>query len=752
MTWRWLAACALLMAPALAFATGDAEQSAPASAGAGAAMSGRFSEAPMLAARVAAGELPPVEERIPVDPVVQEMLGDGVGRYGGTLRVSEAVGFMNQRGGELTTQMLDIYLLTMHQETLDIVPNIAAGYAVSDDGLTVTLELRPGTRWSNGDPFIVDDLMFVMEDMKWDDRVDPGWRASETPTTAVRVTKIDDHTMQFHMAQIDYVVIPGWTTWKGGNYVQYAPSAFLKQWHIRYNEDAQKLAEEEGFDTWAEALVAHWDIIRGVGLETPTMMPWIALEISAQVERWERNPYFWKVDPAGQQLPYIDAILTTPSADTEVFNLKAIAGEVDWAITMTNFASLPDYKENEERGNYSVSLIPGVDVGRAYGFNPTYKDDNYRALFNDVRFRRAMSLALDRDELNEVYFLGLGRPTAATIHSTARFYKPQWQYLWAEHDPEQAGRLLDEVGLTGRDRDGFRTFPDGSNLTIQIAARTGGPVDISKLFELEIAQWAEVDLRVAPRLVDDAAWGDNQDADEFMLQPGGIDAITEFWNWINDGAGSGGVGLHGDFNMTGSYDEWEEARRLVERGERKLSDYGGEPARHRAARGVEALLRLAAPVPAVRVRLRRVVRAGPEDVRLHRRQRIRDRHRRRGPQHPAHQQRPAQRAHRVPGLQHRLERQPHVLGRPTLARPLIRNLKYIGVELSEYRSGSLLDALPPYLFEFLTAAYPTYSDDGRVPQNDIYVRATLHVRFGVDATGRTRGLCKCTPYMARLAS
>ena len=191
----------------------------------------------MLAARVAAGELPPVEERIPIDPVVQEMLSDGVGRYGGTLRVSEAIGFMNQRGGELTTQMLDIYLLSMHQETLDIVPNIAAGYAVSDDGLTVTLELRPGTKWSNGDPFIVDDLMFVME----------------------------------------------------------------------------------GFDTWAEALVAHWDILRG------------------------------------------------------------------------------------------------------------------------------------------------------------------------------------EVGLTGRDRDGFRTFPDGSNLTIQVAARTGGPVDISKLFELEIAQWAEVDLELDQR-------------------------------------------------------------------------------------------------------------------------------------------------------------------------------------------------------------------------------------------------------------
>ena len=180
MMWRWLAAAALLMAPALAWATDDSEQSA--SAGAVAAMSGRVSEAPMLAGRVAVGELAPVEERIPFDPVVQEMLADGVGRYGGTLRVSEATGFMNQRGGELTTQMLDI------------VPNIAAGYAVSDDGLTVTLELRPGTKSSNGDPFIVDDR---------------------------------DHAMQFHMSQIDYVVIPGWTTWKGGNYVQYAPSTFV---------------------------------------------------------------------------------------------------------------------------------------------------------------------------------------------------------------------------------------------------------------------------------------------------------------------------------------------------------------------------------------------------------------------------------------------------------------------------------------------------------------------------------------------
>ena len=517
---RMLALGLVVAAPAILMAGGESDSGTSSAGGAAMVASGQFSEAPMLAAMVAAGELPPLEERIAVEPVVQEMLADGVGKYGGTLRVSDATGAMNRRGHEMTNQEVDIYLLKMHQETREILPNIAKGYDVSADGLTVTLELRPGAKWSNGDPFVVDDIMFVMEDLRWDDRVDPGWRPNETPPTATSITKIDDYTMQFNLSARDHVIIPGWTTWKGGNYVQYAPSTHLKQWHIRYNPDAQKLAEEEGFETWGEAVVAHWDIVVGVGLlETPTMFPWVPKEIGAQAEIWERNAYFWKVDPAGQQLPYIDRVLSTPNADVEVFNLKAIAGEVDWAIAQTNFASLPDYKENEDRGNYTITLIPGIDVGRAFGFNPTYKDEKYRALMDDVRFRRAMSVALDRDELNEVYFLGLGRPTAATIHSGARFYRPEWQTLWATYDPDLANQLLDEIGLDGRDRDGFRTFPDGSNLTIQVAARTGGSVDISKLFEIEIAQWGDVGLRVVPRLVDNAAWTENQNQDEFMLQP-----------------------------------------------------------------------------------------------------------------------------------------------------------------------------------------------------------------------------------------
>ena len=147
---------------------------------------------------------------------------------------------------------------------------------------------------------------------------------------------------------------------------------------------------------------------------------------------------------------------------------------------------------------------------------------------------------------------------------------------------------------------------------------TGGPVDISKLYELEIAQRTEVDLRMAPQLVDDAAWSENQDADEFMLQPGGIDAITEFWNWINDGDRAGGVGLHGDFNMTAAtYPTTAANCSAPSRPRSGSATTTGSPSSG-----------LALPVEAVRVRLRRVVRAGPADVRLHRRQRVRDRYRR----------------------------------------------------------------------------------------------------------------------------
>ena len=178
---------------------------------------------------------------------------------------------MNQRGGELTTQMLDIYLLSMHQETLDIVPNIAAGYAVADDGLTVTLELRPGTRWSNGDPFIVDDLMFVMEDMKWDDRVDPGWRACRDAHLPVRLQP--DHPDRRRApcgstcGTSSNVVIRGWTicTVGGRSTCAYAPRAFLERrrtWGD--NQDADELMAAAGAAStpWAEALVAHWDINR----------------------------------------------------------------------------------------------------------------------------------------------------------------------------------------------------------------------------------------------------------------------------------------------------------------------------------------------------------------------------------------------------------------------------------------------------------------------------------------------------------
>lgn len=376
--------------------------------------------------------------------------------------------------------------------------------------------------------------------------------------------------MQLHLTAWDPTLLLKWTTWIGGNYVMYAPKHHLTNWHIDYNEDAEALAKEEGFDTWAQALVFHWDILEMNDLETPWMFPWVLIEDTPQVQVFERNAYFWKVDPKGQQLPYIDRVLAKTTTDREVMNLQIISGEVDWACQVPQFEKYPDYKENEAKGNYSVTLIPGVDCGLAYGFNQTIEDPNIRGLFRDVRFRRAMSLAINRDEINEVRFFGLGMPRAATIHSTVSYWKPEWGTAWADYDPGQANKLFDQVGLTKRDSEGYRLNKDGSKLTIR--AESIGAGDETRLYELEIGYWKEVGIRVIAKLYERAYWQELSSAGKTQMGVGTIDAITETWNWINDPTGRG---LHGDFQWDGTWGEWWDAYLAVEEGRRKLSDYPG---------------------------------------------------------------------------------------------------------------------------------------------------------------------------------
>ena len=374
----------------------------------------------------------------------------------------------------------------------EIVPDLAAGYDLAPDGKSMTLSLRPGAKWSDGHPFTADDIVFMFEDMHWNDEVS-SWNLYGRVN---RIRKIDDYTVQFEMDN-PYPVLPVvMVTWPGGEIATYAPKHYLKKWHIKYNDDAESLAKEEGFDSWWEAFNSHQIFYPTTDTDQPTTMPWKFEEQTTTVKYFKRNPYFYQVDPAGNQLPYIDDVVVT-AVNKEVYQAKIMSGESDIAAALTSMENYSLYKENEQSGGYRVIAVPGVNASEAaFSINQNYPDPALREIFNDVRFRRALSTALDREEINETVYSGLGTPRQATTLANASFYKPEWgeAHPYLAHDPDKANELLDDMGLTARDADGFRLVPGGDTLVLLLEYPESFPDPT--MFELMKEYWEDVGLKI----------------------------------------------------------------------------------------------------------------------------------------------------------------------------------------------------------------------------------------------------------------
>ena len=480
----------LFVATVFAFAGGgDEKTTTTGSSGTGA---GKYSEAPMLAELVAAGELPPVDERLPDDPMVKAVVNE-IGKYGGTLNTfainMESWNDMAEASGG-SAFLFDI------SADAEVFPGLAAGYDLAADGKSMTLSLRQGAKWSDGAPFTVDDIIFMFEDMHWNDEVDT-WNLYGRVS---RVKKIDDYTMRFEMDN-PYPILPVvMAAWPGGEIATYAPKHYLKKWHIKYNEDAEALAKEEGFDAWWAAFNNHQVFYPTTAdIDQPTMMPWAFNVQTATVKQFTRNPYFHQVDAEGQQLPYIDSVVVTAVAK-EVYQAKIMAGETDYAVASTTMENYSLYKENEARGGYRTIPVPGVNASEAaFSIMQNYPDPELRKIFNDVRFRQALSTALNREEMNETVYLGLGVARQATTLPNASFYKPEWgeEHPYVKYNPAKAEALLDEIGLTAKDSDGFRLGPDGDTLVLLVEYPESFPD--ATLFELMKEYWEDVGLKILIR-------------------------------------------------------------------------------------------------------------------------------------------------------------------------------------------------------------------------------------------------------------
>jgi peptide/nickel transport system substrate-binding protein len=466
-----------------------------------------FKEAPALAELVKQGKLPPVAQRLPAEPMVLKPL-NSIGRYGGTWRR----GFIGPSDSENGNRInASDKLLFWDITGSKIVPSVAKGSEMSRDGKTTTLFLRKGMKWADGVPFTADDFVFWYEDIYSNKDIVPTPIVDMSPGGKPgRLVKIDETTVQFqfdvpHFLFVD--MLAGDTQIGGGQSRQqadgnsfgaYSPGHYLKQFLPKYSSEAavNKLARDQGFENWGRLLALKKDWL--LNTELPTLGPWHTVRpINTPIWTMERNPYYWVVDTEGNQLPYIDKIVLTLAESPELVNLRAMAGEYDMQERHIDLQKLPIILDNRDRGNYDVHLdLAYFGADTALHLNQSYKADAEVAKWlRNADFRRALSLGIDRNELNQTFWLGLGTPgSAAPAEVMAESPGPEWRNKWSTYEPDRANAMLDGLGLAKKDRDGYRLRTDnGERLVLQIAC-VAAMLDYPKQMEMVAQHWRKIGI------------------------------------------------------------------------------------------------------------------------------------------------------------------------------------------------------------------------------------------------------------------
>ena len=486
-----------------------------------------WGEAPMLAERVAAGELPAVADRLPANPVVVQPL-DQVGVYGGEL----AGPTTNPTccGWDVLEMRLQ-KLLTIDTDLTSIIPNIAESYDVSDDQTTFTFSIREGHKWSDGHPFTTEDFRFYFEDVLGNADITANIGGPWSFEGALPQIEVIDETtirMTYPEARPTLLIALGSEVGHRG----FRPAHYFQQYHIDYNEDADALADELGFESWVQmfnAKMTPYNFTWNLGAETDPLSPTLNTfvftgEDTFGNKHYERNPYFFKVDVEGNQLPYTDSLRRILVEDLQVQDLKGIAGEYShygWGTLL----SYPTYRENEEAGGYRTALAE-YSRGNEYSimFNFTTENLALREIFWDIRFRQAMSVAINRDEINELVYFGLANASQNSPVPSSLFFEDWMPTHYAQYDPDLSNQLLDEMGLDQRDSDGFRLRPDGETLFINFQVSV--PEDSwRQIGELITSYWNDVGVKTSYKLIEIGLYRELRDGNAVDMAAWGTDML-----------------------------------------------------------------------------------------------------------------------------------------------------------------------------------------------------------------------------------
>ena len=462
------------------------------------ALGQNFVEPPMLRLDVSTGRLPPTEKRLPQPPLVVRM--DQPGKHGGSLH--------SLVGRSRDTRLLVVYgyaRLVGYDRNLELAPDILESFEVQE-GRIFTLRLRKGHRWSDGHPFTAEDFRYYWEDVANNKEL--------SPAGPPRDLLVDGEPPKFEILS-DTVLR---YTWHKPNphflprqagaspLFIYRPAHYLKPLHKKYSEKVRK-AEADGTAKrrWSAVHNRADNLYESDNPDLPTLQPWMNTT-RPPADRFVavRNPYFHRVDERGQQLPYIDRIVLAV-ADPKLIPAKTGAGEADLQARDVHFNNYTFLKQGEKQNNYRTLLWrPGKGSHFALFPNLNTKDPVWRQLLRDVRFRRALSLGIDRSLVNQVLYFGLAIESNNTVLPQSPLFREAYRDRWARYDRKAAIQLLEEIGLK-KGRDGVRRLPDGRPLEI-IVETAGESTEHSDVLELIRETWREVGIKVFTKPSQREAW------------------------------------------------------------------------------------------------------------------------------------------------------------------------------------------------------------------------------------------------------
>jgi len=519
-----------------------------------------YNEAPELAALVEAGELEPVAERLPKNPQVLEVAE--VGKYGGTWTQATPDGTYNHARSHMTGY-LDQNAMIYDTDKVTIIPNWLESFENDAEYKVFTFVIREGLRWSDGDYVTTEDVAFWWNDILKNTE----FTSSDSYYYDATLEIVDDYTFKFVFETGKPMYYTYWAMSASSRFAW--PSHYLKQFHPTYVEDIDAVLAAEEYDDWKTMLESKAN--NQVNPDLPVLAPWVLTVDKTQTNTltFERNPYYYVVDQAGNQLPYIDDAIINIVESTDLMNMKIVAGEIDYqaAGLSESFSNYPMFAQYAEEMNYKLWTTPHNEPGALnFMINIASKDPVKAPVLSNVEFRRALSLGMDRDSIIATFYsVGphVSKKAQFSFLEDSPYYDEEWANNYIDFNVDEANAKLDAMGMTQYDADGWRMTPDGQSFDLTVLSPSYD-VQWTEVAEMVASQWREnLKLNINVTMVDPSLWGQRVNANDFDITDltgsgcNGFQTVTntsvQNWTAYTDGCD------WGCFCFTGVYAEGEAA-------------------------------------------------------------------------------------------------------------------------------------------------------------------------------------------------